>query len=175
MTYFLPELTAKRIEMLKEVTPRISQVAIPVKPDNPVFRTGLQELQAPAKSLDVRLQRINMPGPSDFADAFATMAKGGVDAVVILEDAVFVSNARAIADLAVKQRLPSAGFTEYAEAGGPIGFGVYFFRMYRPARGFLGKNFQGGQPAYNPVGQTNQIFDPDKQKNPKAHRLQRAT
>jgi len=145
MTYFLPELTAKRIEMLKEVTPRISQVAIPVKPDNAFFGTGLQELQTPAKSLGVRLQRINMPGPSDFADAFATMAKGGVDAVVMLEDAVFVSNARAIADLAVKQRLPSAGFTEYAEAGGLIGYGIDFLEMYRRAGGFVDKILKGAQ------------------------------
>jgi len=154
MTYFLPELTAKRIEMLKEVTPRISQVAIPVKPDNAFFSTGLhQELQTPAKSLDVRLQRINIPGPSDFADAFATMAKGGVDAVVILEDAVFVSNARAIADLAVKQRLPSAGFTEYAEAGGLIGYGIDFLEMYRRAGGFVDKILKGAKPADIPVEQ----------------------
>jgi len=153
MTYFLPELTAKRIEMLKEVTPRISQVAIPVKPDNAFFSTGLQELQTPAKSLDVRLQRINIPGPSDFADAFATMAKGGVDAVVILEDAIFVSNARAIADLAVKQRLPSAGFTEYAEAGGLIGYGIDFLEMYRRAGGFVDKILKGAKPADIPVEQ----------------------
>ena len=153
MTYFLPELVAKRIEMLKDVVPRISQVAIPVKPDNAFFRTIFQALQTPAKSLDVRLQQINIPGPNDFADAFATMAKSGVDAVVVLEDAVFVSNARAIADHAIKQRLPSAGFSEYAEAGGLIGYGIDFVEMYRRAGIFVDKILKGAKPADIPVEQ----------------------
>jgi putative ABC transport system substrate-binding protein len=153
MTYFLPELVAKRIEMLKDVVPRISQVAIPVKPDNAFFRTIFRALQTPAKSLDVRLQQINIPGPNDFADAFATMAKSGVDAAVIVEDAVFVSNARAIADLATMQRLPSAGFSEYAEAGGLIGYGIDFVEMYRRAGIFVDKILKGAKPADIPVEQ----------------------
>ena len=153
MTYFLPELVAKRIEMLKDVVPSISQVAIPVKPDNAFFRTIFRALQTPAKSLDVRLQQINIPGPNDFADAFATMAKSGVDAAVIVEDAVFVSNARAIADLATMQRLPSAGFSEYAEAGGLIGYGIDFVEMYRRAGIFVDKILKGAKPADIPVEQ----------------------
>jgi putative tryptophan/tyrosine transport system substrate-binding protein len=153
MTYFLPELMAKRIEMLKDVIPNISQVAIPVKPDNAFFRTALRALQAPAQSLNITLQQIAMSGPNDFANAFATMAKSGVDAFVILEDAVFVSNARAIADLAVKQRLPSAGFSEYAEAGGLIGYGIDFIDMYRRAGVFIDKILKGTKPADIPIEQ----------------------
>jgi len=153
MTYFLPELMAKRIEMLKDVIPSISQVAIPVKPDNAFFRTALRGLQAPTQSLNVTLQQIAMPGPNDFADAFATMAKNDVDAFVILEDAVFVSNARAIADLAVKQRLPSAGFSEYAEAGGLIGYVIDFIDMYRRAGVFVDKILKGVKPADIPIEQ----------------------
>jgi putative ABC transport system substrate-binding protein len=153
MTYFLPELMAKRIEMLKEIMPRIRHVAIPVKPDNPFFETALRALENPAKSLNIRLQQFEMRGPNDFADTFATMTKSGVDAVVILEDAVFVSNARAIADLAAKQRLPSAGFDEFAEAGGLIGYGVDFLQMYRRAAVFVDKILKGANPADIPVEQ----------------------
>ena len=153
MTYFLPELMAKRIEMLKEVIPRISQVAIPVKPDNPFFDTALRALAIPAKSLNIRLQQFEVRGPNDFTDAFAAMAKSGVDAVVILEDAVFVSNARAVADLAAMQRLPSAGFNELAEAGGLIGYGVNFLEMYRRAAIFVDKALKGAKPADIPVEQ----------------------
>jgi putative ABC transport system substrate-binding protein len=153
MTYFLPELMAKRIEMLKEVIPRISQVAIPVKPDNPFFDTALRALAIPAKSWNIRLQQFDVRGPNDFADAFAAMAKSGVDAVVILEDAVFVSNARALADLAAMQRLPSAGFDELAEAGGLIGYGVNFLEMYRRAAIFVDKTLKGAKPADIPVEQ----------------------
>jgi len=70
-----------------------------------------------------------------------------------LEDAVFVSNARAIADLAAKQRLPSVGFTEYAEAGGLIGYGIDFIDMYRRAGGFVDKILKGAKPADIPVEQ----------------------
>jgi putative ABC transport system substrate-binding protein len=153
MTYFLPELSAKRIEMLKDVIPHISQVAILVKPDNAFFSTALRALQAPAKLLNITLRQIEMPGPNEFADAFATMAKSRVDAFVILEDAVFVSNARAIADLAVKQRLPSAGFSEYAEAGGLIGYGINFLEMYRRAGIFVDKILKGTKPADIPIEQ----------------------
>jgi putative ABC transport system substrate-binding protein len=147
MTYFLPELMAKRMEMLKDVVPRVSQVAILVKPDNPFFGTALRALEMPAKSMNVRLQQFEVHGPNDFGDAFVAMAKRGVDAVVILEDAVFVSNARAIADLPAKHRLPSAGFNEFAEAGGLIGYGVNFLEMYRRAAVYVDKILKGTKPA----------------------------
>jgi putative tryptophan/tyrosine transport system substrate-binding protein len=153
MTYFVPELMAKRMEMLKDVMPRISQVAILVKPDNPFFVTALRALEEPAKSLNIRLQRFEVRGPNDFEDAFAAMAKSSVDAVVILEDAVFVSNARAIADLAAKYRLLSAGFNEFAQAGGLVGYGVDFLEMYRRAAVFVDKILKGAKPADIPVEQ----------------------
>jgi putative ABC transport system substrate-binding protein len=153
MTYFLPELVAKRIEMLKEVVPSISHVAIPVKPDNAFFGTALRALEAPAKFLNVKVQQFDVRRANDFADAFAAMAKNGVDAVVILEDAVFVSNARSIADLAAQQRLPSGGFNEFAKAGGLIGYAVDFIEMYRRAAVFVDKILKGVKPADIPVEQ----------------------
>jgi putative ABC transport system substrate-binding protein len=158
MTYFLPELMAKRIEMLKEVVPRMSQVAILVKPDNPFFGTALRALEIPTKSLNIRLQQFQVQTPNDFPGAFAAMAKSGVDAVVILEDAVFVSNAKAIADLAAMQRLPSAGFDEFAEAGGLIGYGVDFLAMYRRAAAFVDKILKGAKPTDIPVEQATKFL-----------------
>ena len=153
MTYFVPELMAKRMEMLKDVVPRISRVAVLVKPDNPFFATTLRVLEIPAKSLNISVQQFEVRTTKDFADAFAEMVKGGVDAVLILEDAVFVSNAKAIADLAVKQRLLSAGFNEYAAAGDLIGYGVNFLEMYRHAAVFVDKILRGTRPADIPVEQ----------------------
>jgi putative ABC transport system substrate-binding protein len=168
MTYFLPELMGKRIEWLKEVVPRITRVAILVKPDNPFFATALRSLEISAKSLDVSLQQFEVRAPDDFANAFAAMAKNGVDAVVILEDAVFVSNARAIADLAAKHRLPSAGFNEFAETGGLIGYGVDFLEMYRRAAGFVDKILKGAKPADIPVEQATKFVAVINMKTAKA-------
>jgi putative ABC transport system substrate-binding protein len=153
MTYFLPELTAKRIEMLREVVPHIGQVAIPVKSDNTFFTTALRAVESQVKSLNIKLQYFEIRGTNDFAEAFAAMTNRGVDAVVILEDAIFVSNARMIADLAVKQRLPAAGFDEFAQAGGLIGYCVDFPAMYRRAAVFVDKILKGVKPADIPIEQ----------------------
>jgi putative ABC transport system substrate-binding protein len=152
-TYFLSEIMAKRLEVLKEAMPGITQVGVLVKPDNPLFLPTLQALEIAAKSLEVRLQQFVARSPIDFEIAFSEMAKGRVDAVVIQEDAVFVSNVRAIVDLVAKQRLPSAGFNEFAEAGGLIGYGVSFIEMCRRAGFFVDAILKGGKPAGIPVEQ----------------------
>lgn len=152
-TYFLPQLMAKRLELLKAAMPHITQVAILVKPDNPFFVPALQGLEYPARALKIGLQQFDARGPNELQAAFSAMAKGRVDAVLVLEDAVFVTNVRAIADLAAKHRLPSAGFIELAEAGGLIGYGVNFLEMYRRAAVFVDKILKGAKPAGIPVEQ----------------------
>jgi putative ABC transport system substrate-binding protein len=152
-TYFLSELMAKRLELLKEAMPGIAQVGVLVKPDNPLFLPTLQSLEIAAGSLGVRLQQFVARDPMEFEIAFSEMARRGVDAVVMQEDAVFVSNVRSIVDLAAKQRLPSAGFIEFAEAGGVIGYGASFIEMCRRAGFFIDTILKGGKPAGIPVEQ----------------------
>jgi putative tryptophan/tyrosine transport system substrate-binding protein len=152
-TYFLPELMAKRLELLKAAMPHITQVAILVKPDNPFFRPAIHALEIRANALKLGLQQFEARSSNEFEAAFSAMAKNRIDAVVILEDAVFVSNARAIAHLAARHRIPSAGFNELAEAGGLIGYGVDFIAMYRRAAAFVDKILKGAKPAGIPVEQ----------------------
>jgi ABC-type uncharacterized transport system substrate-binding protein len=152
-TYFLPQLFAKRLELLKEAMPHITEVAILVKPDNPLFVSMLQGLEIAADSLKVGLQRFDAHGPSEFEAAFLAMAKRRVDAVVTAEDAVFLSNVKAIADLAARQSLPLAGFNELAEAGGLIGYGVNFHAMCQRGAVFVGKVLRGVKPVDIPVEQ----------------------
>jgi putative tryptophan/tyrosine transport system substrate-binding protein len=152
-TYFLSELMAKRLELLKEAMPDIAEVGVLVKPDNALFLPTLQALEVAARSLGVRLQQFVARGPSEFETAFLEMARRRVDAVVMQEDAVFVSNVRAMANLASKQRLPSAGFNEFAEAGGLIGYGASFEEMCRRAGFFVDAILKGGKPAVIPVEQ----------------------
>jgi putative ABC transport system substrate-binding protein len=152
-TYFLPQLFAKRLELLKEVMPHITEVAVLVKPDNPLYLSMLQGLEIAANSLNIGLQRFDAQRPSEFEAAFLAMAKRRVDAVVIAEDAVFLSNVGAIADLAARQSLPLAGFNEVAEAGGLIGYGVNFHAMCQRGAAFVDKVFRGAHPADIPVEQ----------------------
>jgi putative ABC transport system substrate-binding protein len=152
-TYFLSELMVKRLELLKEAVPHIAQVAVLVEPDNPLFRPTLNALEIAVNSLKVEMQKFEVRGPSEFAAAFLAMGKGRVDAVVIQEDAVFVSNMRAIVDFASTQRLALAGSKEFAEAGGLIGYGVDFLAMCRRAAFFVDTILKGGEPASIPVEQ----------------------
>ena len=145
-TFFVPELMAKRLELLKEAIPRITQVAILVKPDNPLLRTPPEAIHTAAKSLNIELHQFEARGPEEFEITFSAMAKRRVEAVSILDDAVFIANAKVLADLAARQSLPTAGFDELAEAGGLIGYGVDFLPMYRRAAFFVDKILKGTKP-----------------------------
>jgi putative ABC transport system substrate-binding protein len=152
-TYFLPQLMAKRLELLKEAMPHITRVAILVKPDNPLFNSTLPVLEIAANLLKIELQQFEAHNPSEFEAAFLAMAKSHIEAIVFQEDAVFLSNLRAIADLAARQSLPFAGSSEFAEAGALIGYGVDFREMCRRAAVFVDKIVRGAKPADIPVEQ----------------------
>jgi len=152
-TYFLPQLMAKRLELLKEAMPHLARVAILVKPDNPLFTSTLPVVQSAAKSLNLDLHRFDAHSPSEFEAAFAKMAESRVEAVVFQEDAVFLGSLRAIADLAARRSLPFAGSSDFAEAGALIGYGVDFVEMCRGAAVFVDKILKGAKPADVPVEQ----------------------
>jgi putative tryptophan/tyrosine transport system substrate-binding protein len=152
-TYFLPQLMAKRLELLKEAMPHITRVAILVKPDNPLFNSTLPVLEIAANSLKIELQQFEAHNPTEFEVAFLAMAKSDIEAIVFQEDTVFLSNLRTIADLAARQSLPFAGSSEFAEAGALIGYGVDFREMCRRAAVFVDKIVRGAKPADIPVEQ----------------------
>ena len=152
-TYFLPQLMAKRLELLKEAMPHLARVAILVKPDNPLFTSTLPVVQSAAKSLNLDLHRFDAHSPSEFEGAFAKMAESRIEAVVFQEDAVFLGSLRAIADLAARRSLPFAGSSDFAEAGALIGYGVDFLEMCRRAAVFVDKIVRGANPADVPVEQ----------------------
>ncbi len=150
-TLFNPELAAKRLELLKEAMPRITRVAVLVNPDNPARGPDFQLIKITARSLKVEIEPFEVRGPNEFESAFAAMAKRRVDAVTINQDGMLNANSRAIADLAAKQRLPSAGFKEFAEAGGLIGYGVNRPEMFRRAAYFVDRILKGAKPGDMPV------------------------
>ncbi len=150
-TFFNPELSAKRLELLKEVVPRITRVGVLLNSDNPVNPTVLQAMELAAGSLNVELRQFGVRGPKDFDGAFAAMAKSRVDAVAILEDPMLSVNGRAAADFALKHRLPSAGFLELAEAGGLLAYGANAVEMFRHSARFVDKILKGATPADLPI------------------------
>jgi len=149
-TFFAPELAAKRVDVLKDTIPRIRRMAVLVNPDNPGI-ARLQAMENTAKALNVTLQRFDARGPDDLGNAFAAMAKERVDALALVEDPNLIPANKTIAELAIKQSLPSIGFIEYVEAGGLFGYGPDFLALYRRVPNFVDKILKGAKPADIPI------------------------
>jgi putative tryptophan/tyrosine transport system substrate-binding protein len=152
-TFFNPELGAKRLELLKEVFPRSRHFAALVNPDNPMVRPIVQEMRAPAGSLEIELQLFEARGPAEFENAFLAMAKSRVDAVTVIEDPMFIAHAGRIGKIASGRLLPLAGFREIVDAGGLVAYGVRWHEMYRRAAVFVDKILKGAKPSDLPIEQ----------------------
>lgn len=140
------ESVAKRLELLKEASPRITRVAFLFNPANPSGRLTFETLRTTADALKLELQALEVRTAREFGATFAAIAQGRIDAIVISTDTLFQANAIEIADLAANQRLPSAGATAYAVAGGLIGYGVNDADMYRHAAYFVDRILKGAKP-----------------------------
>jgi putative ABC transport system substrate-binding protein len=150
-TFFGAELAAKRLELLKESIPPITQVAFLVNPaDPPAY---LSTMETTAKALKIGLPQFPVRGPQEFDSTFAAIVKRRIDAVVIQGDTMFAVNANAVADLAIKHQLPSAGIVEFAEAGGLIGNGVNQLEGHRRAAYFVDRILKGAKSTDLPVEQ----------------------
>ena len=152
-TFFLPELNAKRLEVLKEACPSISHPTALSNPDNPVSRPIIPAMKSTATALNLNLEVSRVQGPSQFDRAFAAMAGSRVDSVVVTEDGEFAPNFRTIATLALRNRLPSIGAKEYGEAGGLIGYGANILALYRRAAYFVDRILKGAKPGDLPIEQ----------------------
>jgi len=150
-TFFVTELVAKRLEVLKDAIPHVRRVAVLANPDNAAMGQSVQAMEIAAKELNVSLLRFHARGPADLDGAFAAMAKEGVDALAVIEDVALIPSSRRIAELAVRQRLPSISFIEYADAEGLFGYGVDFLALYRRAPVFVDKILKGAKPADIPI------------------------
>ena len=150
-TFFVPELAAKRLELLKDAFPRLRRVAVLTNPDNAATGHALKAMDIAAKELNVVLLQFNVRSPADFDGAFATMAKEKADALAVIEDIVLIQIHKRITESAVKQRLPSIGFVEYADAGGLFGYGPNNVALYRRAAVFVDKILKGARPADIPI------------------------
>ena len=150
-TYFLPELMAKRLELLKDTIPHVRRVAVLVKPDNPLFSATLPVIHRAADALKIELQQFDAHGPTEFEPAIAAMARSRVEGIIVQEDAVYLTNQKQIVDLATKHSLPVVSSGEFGEAGALIGYGADFHEMCKLAALFVDKILRGSKPADLPV------------------------
>jgi putative ABC transport system substrate-binding protein len=124
MTLIHPETSGKRLELLKEILPGLTRLAVLYNSDNPVAEPELEATQAAGHSLRLQVQSIGVKDPSELTSAFSLMRRERADALVVLSDAMFYGRRKQIADLAAAHRLPAIFWTgDYPKVGGLIGYG----------------------------------------------------
>src|SRR5262249_38830403 len=119
-----PELGGKRLELLKEIIPKLSLVAVLGTSTGPANAQNLKETELASEALGVKIQYLDVLGPKDIETAFRAASKGRADAVLLLASSAFTSQRTQLADLAVKYRLPATyNRPEYVEDGGLMTYG----------------------------------------------------
>jgi putative ABC transport system substrate-binding protein len=158
LSMMAPDLVGKQLQVLKEVVPKLSQVALLWNPDGPGSAPQVRQAEAAARTLGVRLQTLEARAPQEIDSAFVAMTRDRVDALVVLADSLFTNQRRQIAELAAKRRLPAVyGLREHVEAGGLMVYGANPLDMERRAATFVDKILKGAKPADLPIEQPSKI------------------
>jgi putative ABC transport system substrate-binding protein len=154
LSLFAPELSGKRLELLKETLPALSHVAVLANPTNPVTAAELRETQRAAQALQVQLHVVEVRDPQELDTAFSALGSLRADALLMLMDPMFISQRTRMIELTATSRLPAMyGLREDAEAGALMTYGPNFPDMFRRAATYVAKILQGAKPADLPVEQ----------------------
>jgi putative ABC transport system substrate-binding protein len=149
-----PEISGKQLELLKEIVPRLSRVAVLGNATIPGNAQALRETELAAKGFGVKLQYLDIQNPKEIETAFRAASKGRADAVLVLGSQVVTSYAKQFAELATKNRLPAIYWSpEFVEAGGLMAYSVSITDLFRRAATYVDKILKGTKPADLPVEQ----------------------
>jgi putative ABC transport system substrate-binding protein len=149
-----PEISGKQLELLKEIVPRLSRVAVLGSPTTPGNAQSLKETELAAEAMKVQLQYLDVRDPKDIEIAFRAASKGRAGAVLVLTGSVFNSHRTQIAELAVKSRFPAIYFrSEFVEDGGLMSYATDVTDLDRRAATYVDKILKGTKPADLPVEQ----------------------
>ena len=154
MSLMVPDLGGKRLELLKELLPRLARVAVLWNAANPYSAIVFKETQAAARALGIEVQSLEVRTPDDFDGAFETVQRQHPDALMTIEDPLTFTHRKRIADFQTGQQLPSlSGLSEFAAAGGLVSYGANQADVIRRAAGYIDKILKGAKPANLPVQQ----------------------
>jgi putative ABC transport system substrate-binding protein len=159
VSFMSRELHGKRLELLKEIIPRISRVAVLRNVVNPGASKApgpgiTRRLMGVAQSLGVQIQILNVKKPDEIENAFASMARGKADALLVTSPAMFVVNRAQVVELAAKSRLPATyPDSRFTDSGGLMSYGPNNAEMYHRAAYFVDRILKGSKPEDLPVEQ----------------------
>jgi ABC-type uncharacterized transport system substrate-binding protein len=154
LTALASDLSGKRLELLKEVVPEVSRIAVLSTPRSGNVRPQIRETEITARAFGVQLERLEGSGPDDFEMTFQAARKKRAGALIALDVALFFTHRAQVVKLAVKSRLPAIyAFKEFVDAGGLMSYGANLDDLYSRAAVYVDKILKGRKPADLPVEQ----------------------
>lgn len=148
------ELVGKRLELLKEIVPKLSRVAVLWNPRGTPSTLNWNEMQLPARRLGVQLHSLEVLSADDYEKVFDEAIKARASALVLTPDPLIDAHLKQIADFATKNRLPSIfHLTQFVEAGGLAAYGVNRPELFRRAATFVDRILKGARPGDLPIEQ----------------------
>jgi len=149
-----PELSGKQLELMKEIIPKLSRVAVFGSSTSPGNAQSVREVELAAQAFKVQLQYLDVLAPKDIETAFRAASNGRADGVLVLNSPVFGSRRTQVVDLAVKSRLPATYWrSDFVEAGGLMSYGTSQNDLDRRVATYVDKILKGTKPADLPVEQ----------------------
>lgn len=149
-----PELSAKRLSLLKEAVPVMSRVAVLANPTFKPSSSIVAETRIAARALGVEIQVLEVREPAELEKAFGSMTAARADAIVVVPDPMFVAQRQRIAELAARSRMPAIyHLRQFVEAGGLISYGADYVEAFQQAAVLVDKILKGAKPADLPVEQ----------------------
>jgi putative ABC transport system substrate-binding protein len=149
-----PELGTKRLELLKEIVPNLSTIAVLSNTKNPQSKIEMKEMQIAAQAMGIQLHPAEISTEDGLEDAFAVMNKAAAQAVIVLTDPILFSQRKRTVDLASKYKLPAVYFFQgFVEEGGLMSYGPSDADLFRRAAGYVDRILKGTKPGELPVEQ----------------------
>jgi len=153
LTSASPDVSAKRLQLLKELVPALSRVAA-LATTAPTARFTLQETEVAARSLGIDLRATMVGRPEEFKDAYGAMTRARVEGLIVLPDLMFEQNMTAVIDLAAAHRLPAMYYARsYVDTGGLVSYGPSYPQLFRRAAAYVDKILRGEKAGDLPVEQ----------------------
>jgi putative ABC transport system substrate-binding protein len=149
-----PELGAKRLQLLKEIEPKVSSVAVLLNSKNPLSRLELEEMRRAAQAMGLGLHPFEVSTEDGIEDAFTKMSNASVQALIVLTDPILFSQRKRTVEFANRTRLPAMYFFKgFVEDGGLISYGPSDGDLYRRAAGYVDRILKGAKPGDLPIEQ----------------------
>jgi putative ABC transport system substrate-binding protein len=150
VSFFMPEINAKRLELLKEAAPRIARVAVVYNPLNPADESAIVAIETTAKTLHVRIERLEVRALADLETVFSELRRQRVDAVMVVEDRMIRMQSLRVVEVALKEKLPAVFFLpDYVVAGGLMSYAPNRPDLWQ--RGTVDRQDPSGREARRPT------------------------